>query len=725
MAHTGAMIAAKLRDEDAERLAVENGEPVDELHLTLLFLGEAAAIPEDTRDRILNAVATVAEKMNTVNVEAFAVSVFNPPGVTRADGMDRDTCVTALVSDPSGDLVTLRGAVEEIFLGEALGFEMPEQHSPWQPHVTLAYVETTDVAPYVDRVGPLVVDGIRVAFGGDVYDIPLGDDEISQVESHSEALLSDVDVDDFGEIIVPNVLLDLRGDVDSFQRERDLSAPGPGGHNLRNYWVRGKGAAKIRWGIKGSMRRCIRQLRKYVRDPGGLCAEYHKRATGEWPRGGLIPSGEESIALGITAGGDSWRHQVRAPRGTPIGGQWVDEINGEISWKWTRGEDVLNVSKVNGNHSDGDVVGVRSDNNAFMRWNAERGGYDISKRRGLGESWDFEQISQEDAQDRVLGETGEEWFEPEVTPLAEDDDGLDGLVESVSAPTDDDDDDSTVVDDSSSIDADWWSSPGGEKLLSEYRKLFNEDPPPKPGTENEPEDTSHSFTGERVSADEGWPDPGSNARFDLKAQNIEDSLVDAGYTREQAARVQKVNQKLAERYGGNFNQAMSVDEYRQYDPNVSHGIAARLGFMPDNRYALVVQGGIPDDMLTSAHDHGEIAGSNIEGVATHEAAHAILPHVSAQGDFFPGKRASSYEQENRTSDALNIAYGAAEAAGMPRGPRLHPVSTYASKNGIESEAEMFTEYHWGGADREPWVIAWGEAFHNALGLDPTPFSEDW
>lgn len=336
MAHTGAMIAAKLRDEDAERLAVENGEPVDELHLTLLFLGEAAAIPEDTRDRILNAVATVAEKMNTVNVEAFAVSVFNPPGVTRADGMDRDTCVTALVSDPSGDLVTLRGAVEEIFLGEALGFEMPEQHSPWQPHVTLAYVETTDVAPYVDRVGPLVVDGIRVAFGGDVYDIPLGDDEISQVESHSEALLSDVDVDDFGEIIVPNVLLDLRGDVDSFQRERDLSAPGPGGHNLRNYWVRGKGAAKIRWGTKGSMRRCIRQLRKYVRDPGGLCAEYHKRATGEWPRGGLIPSGEESIALGVEAADRAasdvnvvtiaagWEDQPRAPRGTSIGGQWIE-----------------------------------------------------------------------------------------------------------------------------------------------------------------------------------------------------------------------------------------------------------------------------------------------------------------------------------------------------------------------------------------------------------------
>lgn len=60
---------------------------------------------------------------------------------------------------------------------------------------------------------------------------------------------------------------------------------------LMNYWSHGKGAAKIRWFVKGSMRRCIRRLRKYFpQNPGGLCANLHKRATGEWPRGGVIPS---------------------------------------------------------------------------------------------------------------------------------------------------------------------------------------------------------------------------------------------------------------------------------------------------------------------------------------------------------------------------------------------------------------------------------------------------
>lgn len=74
-----------------------------------------------------------------------------------------------------------------------------------------------------------------------------------------------------------------------FDKESDVNRPG-GSHNLKNYWVRGPGAAKIRWGTDGSFDRCVRQVGKYVRDPKGLCAEYHHAATGEWPRGGTVPS---------------------------------------------------------------------------------------------------------------------------------------------------------------------------------------------------------------------------------------------------------------------------------------------------------------------------------------------------------------------------------------------------------------------------------------------------
>jgi len=55
--------------------------------------------------------------------------------------------------------------------------------------------------------------------------------------------------------------------------------------DLRTYWTRGKGAARIRWGVGGDFTRCQRALSKYVK-PGqvdGLCANLHKLATGTWP----------------------------------------------------------------------------------------------------------------------------------------------------------------------------------------------------------------------------------------------------------------------------------------------------------------------------------------------------------------------------------------------------------------------------------------------------------
>lgn len=51
---------------------------------------------------------------------------------------------------------------------------------------------------------------------------------------------------------------------------------------LRRYWTRGEGAAKIRWGTGGDFNRCVRHLRKYIRDPKGYCALRHKEATGMW-----------------------------------------------------------------------------------------------------------------------------------------------------------------------------------------------------------------------------------------------------------------------------------------------------------------------------------------------------------------------------------------------------------------------------------------------------------
>lgn len=59
--------------------------------------------------------------------------------------------------------------------------------------------------------------------------------------------------------------------------------PDAGAAKLREYWVHGEGAAKIRWGSAGDFDRCVRHLGKYVSDPKGLCNTYHQEALGAPP----------------------------------------------------------------------------------------------------------------------------------------------------------------------------------------------------------------------------------------------------------------------------------------------------------------------------------------------------------------------------------------------------------------------------------------------------------
>lgn len=107
------------------------------------------------------------------------------------------------------------------------------------------------------------------------------DSDIDYLADHPDGDVVDQG-DDAGELLeeadgapqVPNVLYDLR----------TLEAEGSHtGAELKNYWVHGKGAAKVRWGEAGDFLRCVRHLGKYVTDPKGLCNTYHVAALGVAP----------------------------------------------------------------------------------------------------------------------------------------------------------------------------------------------------------------------------------------------------------------------------------------------------------------------------------------------------------------------------------------------------------------------------------------------------------
>lgn len=168
--HTGAMVALVPADEDAERLVLGDGEPLDELHLTLFYLGDAADIPVKTQGQIREALATMVERraLPAVVGNVFGAALWNPNG-------DEPAAVLT-VGDPQdapGGLVTVRAMVENAIA--SAGFEPPEQHSPWAPHVCVRYGAPLSSPALVNRVGPVVFDRLRVAFGGTVLDIPLAE----------------------------------------------------------------------------------------------------------------------------------------------------------------------------------------------------------------------------------------------------------------------------------------------------------------------------------------------------------------------------------------------------------------------------------------------------------------------------------------------------------------------------------------------------------------------
>lgn len=65
---------------------------------------------------------------------------------------------------------------------------------------------------------------------------------------------------------------------------------------LRRYWTRGKGAAKIRWGTPGDWTRCVRQLSKYMGPRAkGYCQLRHKEVTGVYTGSRLNPGKSNSL----------------------------------------------------------------------------------------------------------------------------------------------------------------------------------------------------------------------------------------------------------------------------------------------------------------------------------------------------------------------------------------------------------------------------------------------
>lgn len=177
--NTGGMVALVPSEDSAELLALSarNGESIDELHLTLTYLGDdVAAMDEGDKRAIVKAAEKIAEATPPVTARVFAHATFNPDGYE-----DREPCAVYLIGG-TDELDDLRGEFDR--------FASEEQHKPYIPHVTAGYgLAATDLT----FTGPITFDAIRVALGEANIIIPLtggeeeessadGDDDGSEVE---------------------------------------------------------------------------------------------------------------------------------------------------------------------------------------------------------------------------------------------------------------------------------------------------------------------------------------------------------------------------------------------------------------------------------------------------------------------------------------------------------------------------------------------------------------
>lgn len=164
--HRGGMVA--LVPSDPNALAVDGGDPAEELHLTLAYLGDdVSVLSADQVAAVHHMAQDMAQHSAPVEGRVMGHAQFNPDG--GPDG-GMDPCAVYLV----GDATTVEN-LHRVFqdgLAAALGVDLPEQHAPFIPHITAGF--GLDPAA-LSATGPVTFDRIRVALANDVTDYPIGE----------------------------------------------------------------------------------------------------------------------------------------------------------------------------------------------------------------------------------------------------------------------------------------------------------------------------------------------------------------------------------------------------------------------------------------------------------------------------------------------------------------------------------------------------------------------
>jgi 2'-5' RNA ligase len=160
--HTTAVIALWLPRNIAEQIAVKDGLPPEELHITLAFLGETNDLPDlETVKRFVAGIAATHPPLKgTIN------------GIGRFSNTNNDGLQPFYASPDLPDLPALRQAIVE-GLESRLGIKASKDHG-FIPHITLKYGKPAEAMP-VKQIPQINVTfpALRLRFGNVHFDYPL------------------------------------------------------------------------------------------------------------------------------------------------------------------------------------------------------------------------------------------------------------------------------------------------------------------------------------------------------------------------------------------------------------------------------------------------------------------------------------------------------------------------------------------------------------------------
>lgn len=157
---TGGMIGLWPSPESASKLYVPGGEPLEDLHCTLIYFGEDVSHLSPLEAL---SIMDIYHGWPAFRVRAFAHATFNP------DAVVGDPCAVYLLGN-SPDLADFQqDLTNEVHA--RYGDALKDQHLPWIPHTTAGYgLRGADLG----YTGEIVLDRLVLKWQGDTFTTPLG-----------------------------------------------------------------------------------------------------------------------------------------------------------------------------------------------------------------------------------------------------------------------------------------------------------------------------------------------------------------------------------------------------------------------------------------------------------------------------------------------------------------------------------------------------------------------